>query len=84
VPLETPLISNIEPKPNMTPEQSTLRLVLYVLIAVVSAGSAGLATIDFTDAKQVIGFALGLLGTALTTARSYIDTSEKTVYRDEL
>jgi hypothetical protein len=68
----------------MTPEQSTLRLILYVLIAVVSAGSAGLATIDFTDAKQVIGFALGMLGTALTTARSYIDTSEKTVYRDEL
>jgi hypothetical protein len=68
----------------MTPEQSTLRLVLYVLIAVVSAGSAGLATIDFTDTKQVIGFALGLLGTALTTARSYIDTSEKQVYRDEL
>jgi hypothetical protein len=68
----------------MTPEQSTLRLVLYVLIAVVSAGSAGLATINFADTKQVIGFALGLLGTALTTARSYIDTSEKTVYRDEL
>jgi hypothetical protein len=67
----------------MTPEQSTLRLVLYVLIAVVSAGSAGLATIDFSDAKQVIGFTLGLLGTALTTARSYIDTSEKQLYRDE-
>ncbi len=67
----------------MTPEQSTLRLVLYVLIAVVSAGSAGLATIDFSDAKQVIGFSLGLLGTALTTARSYIDTSEKQLYRDE-
>jgi hypothetical protein len=67
----------------MTPEQSTLRLVLYVLIAVVSAGSAGLATIDFTDAKQVIGFSLGLLGTALTTARSYIDTTEKQIYRDE-
>jgi len=67
----------------MTPEQSTLRLVLYVLIAVVSAGSAGLATIDFTDAKQVIGFSLGLLGTALTTARSYIDTTEKQLFRDE-
>jgi hypothetical protein len=67
----------------MTPEQSTLRLVLYVLIAVVSAGSAGLATIDFSDAKQVIGFSLGLLGTALTTARSYIDTTEKQIYRDE-
>lgn len=67
----------------MTPEQSTLRLVLYVLIAVVSAGSAGLATIDFSDAKQVIGFTLGLLGTALTTARSYIDTTEKQLYRDE-
>lgn len=67
----------------MTEQQSTLRLVLYVLIAVVSAGSAGLATIDFSDAKQVIGFGLGLLGTALTTARSYIDTSEKQIYRDE-
>ena len=67
----------------MTEQQSTLRLVLYVLIAVVSAGSAGLATIDFTDTKQVIGFGLGLLGTALTTARSYIDTSEKQIYRDE-
>ena len=67
----------------MTEQQSTLRLVLYVLIAVVSAGSAGLATIDFSDAKQVLGFGLGLLGTALTTARSYIDTSEKQIYRDE-
>jgi hypothetical protein len=67
----------------MTPEQSTLRLVLYVLIAVVSAGSAGLATIDFSDTKQVIGFSLGLISTALVTARSYIDTSEKTVYRDD-
>ena len=67
----------------MTEQQSTLRLVLYVLIAVVSAGSAGLATINFSDAKQVLGFALGLLGTALTTARSYIDQSEKQVYRDE-
>lgn len=67
----------------MTPQQSTTRLVLYVLIAVVSAGSAGLATIDFSDTKQVLGFALGLLGTALTTARSYIDQSEKQVYREE-
>jgi hypothetical protein len=66
----------------MTPQQSTTRLVLYVLIAVVSAGSAGLATIDFSDAKQVLGFALGLLGTALTTARSYIDVSEQKVERD--
>lgn len=67
----------------MTEQQSTLRLILYVLIAVVSAGSAGLATINFSDAKQVLGFGLGLLGTALATARSYIDTSEKTVYREE-
>lgn len=67
----------------MTPQQSTTRLVLYVLIAVVSAGSAGLATINFSDAKQLIGFGLGLLGTALTTARSYIDQSEKQVYREE-
>ena len=67
----------------MTEKQSTTRLVLYVLIAVVSAGSAGLATINFSDAKQLIGFGLGLIGTALTTARSYIDQSEKTVYKEE-
>ena len=67
----------------MTEKQSTTRLVLYVLIAVVSAGSAGLATINFADAKQVLGFGLGLLGTALTTARSYIDQSEKQVYKEE-
>jgi hypothetical protein len=67
----------------MTEQQSNVRLTLYVLIAVVSAGSAGLATIDFSDHKQVAGFLLGLLGTALTTARSYIDTSEKTVPRDD-
>lgn len=67
----------------MTEDQSTLRLVLYVLIAVVSAGSAGLSTIDFSDTKQVVGFGLGLLTTALTTARAYIDTSEKQIYRDE-
>lgn len=66
----------------MTPEQSTLRLVLYVLIAVVSAGSAGLATIDFSDHKQVFGFVLGLLGTALTTARSYFDQSEQSVPKE--
>ncbi len=67
----------------MTEEQSTLRLILYVLITVVSAGTAGLSTVDFSDVKQVVGFGLGLLGTALTTARAYIDTSEKQVYRDE-
>lgn len=66
----------------MTEQQSTLRLVLYVLIAVVSAGSAGLATINFSDTKQVIGFALGLLTTALTTARAYIDQSEQTVEKN--
>lgn len=66
----------------MTMQQSNTRLVLYVLIAVVSAGSAGLATINFSDTKQVIGFALGLIGTALTTARSYIDQSEQTVEKN--
>lgn len=66
----------------MTPEQSTTRLVLYIMIAVVSAGSAGLATIDFSDHKQVIGFVLGLLGTALTTARSYFDQSEQSVPKE--
>ena len=57
----------------MTSKQSTARLVLYVSIAIVSAASAGIATVDFADARQLTAFVLGVLATGLTTARSYID-----------
>jgi len=59
----------------MTPKQSTARLVLYVLIAMVTSATAGLQTVDFSNLKQVTSFALGILATGLVTARSYIDQS---------
>ena len=63
----------------MTAKQSTARLVLYVAIAVVSAASAGIATVDFSDPRQLTAFVLGVLATGLTTARSYIDKTPSEV-----
>lgn len=63
----------------MTPAQSTARLILYVLIAMVTAASAGVMTVDFTDRKQVIVFTLAVVAAGLNTARSYIDKSPSEV-----
>lgn len=57
----------------MTSKQSTVRLVLYVCIAMVTAASAGVLTVDFADAKQVSVFVLAIMAAGLNTARSYID-----------
>lgn len=57
----------------MTPKQSTARLVLYVLIAMVTTASAGVLTVDFSDSKQVAVFTLAIIAAGLNTARSYID-----------
>ena len=59
----------------MTSSQSTARLVLYVLIAMVTAASAGVLTVDFSDSKQVAVFVLAIIAAGLNTARSYIDKS---------
>jgi hypothetical protein len=59
----------------MTSTQSTTRLVLYVLIATVTAASAGVLTVDFGDLKQVAVFVLAIVAAGLNTARSYIDKS---------
>jgi len=59
----------------MTPKQSTARLILYVLIAMVTSATAGLQTVDFTNWKEVAGFTLSVIATGLITARSYIDQS---------
>lgn len=59
----------------MTPKQSTARLILYVLIAMITAASAGVATVDFSDPREMIQFALSIITTGLITARSYIDQS---------
>ena len=63
----------------MTPKQSTARLILYVAIAMLTAASAGVATVNFADIKETIQFAMGVLVTGLVTARSYIDQSPNQV-----
>ncbi len=63
----------------MTPKQSTARLVLYVLISMLTAASTGLQSLDHTDAKQLIGYLLGVIVTGLVTARSYIDQTPNQV-----
>ena len=57
----------------MTPKQSTARLTLYILIAMGTSASAGLPTIDFSNWRETVGFALSIAMTGLVTARSYID-----------
>lgn len=57
----------------MTPKQSTARLSLYILIAMGTAASAGLATVNFADWRETVSFALSVVMTGLITARSYID-----------
>lgn len=63
----------------MTSAQSTARLALYVLIAMVAAASAGVSTVDFGDSKQVAVFVLAIIAAGLNTARSYIDKSASEV-----
>jgi hypothetical protein len=65
----------------MTPAQSTARLVLYVLIAMVTAASAGVLTVDFSDQKEVAVFVLAIVAAGLNTARSYIDKSASEVQK---
>lgn len=57
----------------MTRLESITRLVLYVLTAMLGAASSGLASVDFTDKKQVAGYILGIATVGAITARSYID-----------
>lgn len=66
----------------MTAKASNLRLALYVAVAMVTAASAGISTVDFSDGKQVSSFALSVIATGLVTARSYIDKSESEITKD--
>jgi hypothetical protein len=66
----------------MSPKASNLRLALYVAVAMGTAASAGIASVDFADQKQVIQFALSVIVTGMITARSYIDKSESEVPKD--
>ncbi len=59
----------------MSQKQSSARLILYCLIAMATAATAGIGTIDFSNARECFQFGLGILTTGLVTARSYIDQS---------
>jgi len=63
----------------MTPAQSTARLILYVLATMLTSAAAGLASVDFSDKKQVAAYALGIVTSGVITARSYIDKSPSEV-----
>ena len=67
----------------MSPFDSKIRLGLYVACAMVAAASAGLIGTDFSNAKEVAGYVLGVIGTGLITARSYIDKSPSEVITDK-
>ena len=54
-------------------KQSSSRLTLYILIAMGTAASAGLPTVDFMDWRETVSFSLSVIMTGLITARSYID-----------
>lgn len=57
---------------------NTTRLTLYVLISMVSAASAGIMDVDFSDARKTAAYALAIIATGLVTARSYIDQTPQT------
>lgn len=67
----------------MKSSESITRLTLYVAVSMVTAASAGLTTVDFSDLKQVWAFALSVFATGLVTARSYIDKSPSEVKPEE-
>ena len=67
----------------MTSRQSTARLILYVAGAMLASASAGLATVDLSDPKGVIGYALSIATTGVITALSYIDKSPSEVAQPE-
>lgn len=65
----------------MTQKQSVARLTLYILIAMGTGASAGLATVNFSDWRETAGFILSVVMTGLVTARSYIDQTPTQVPR---
>lgn len=65
----------------MSQKQSIARLTLYILIAMGTAASAGLPTVNFADWRETCGFALSVVMTGLITARSYIDQTPTQIHK---
>jgi hypothetical protein len=63
----------------MTPIESIIRLIIYVLISMVTTASAGVTTVDFTDARSTTAFVLAIVASGLITARTYIDKSSSQI-----
>jgi uncharacterized membrane protein len=63
----------------MTQKDSTIRLRLYIVAAVLSAASAGVQAVDFADPRETIGFVLGVCIAGVTAWRAYIDSSQAQV-----
>ena len=59
----------------MKQSESTIRLALYILIAMGTSASAGLMTVNFGNWRETVSFILSICMTGLITARSYIDQS---------
>lgn len=50
----------------------------------VTTALAGLQVIDFKDEKVIIGWALSIIATGLTTARAYIDQTPASIDETKL
>ena len=66
----------------MTPNQSHALLAHYVLLAMITAASAGVLTVDFSDKKEVAVFVLAIIAAGLNTSRSYMDKSDSEVTKE--
>lgn len=62
-----------------TKKDSNVRLALYVVIAMATAASTGLNTLETADAKGIVAFALQVILAGLITARAYIDQTPNNV-----
>jgi uncharacterized membrane protein len=65
--------------PPVTRKDSNVRLALYIAAGTLSAASAGAQTVNFTDPKEVFGFAIGVMLAAVTAWRAYIDQTPNQV-----
>ena len=63
----------------MTSRESTFRLCIYVINAMIAAALAGVMSVDLADPRQVAAFVLGVLAAAFNTLRAYIDKSPSQV-----
>jgi hypothetical protein len=67
----------------MTQKASMLRLLTYVNAAILSAFIGGVATVDFTDWKQVAVFSAAVILAGNNALRAYIDKSPSEVQQPE-